>query len=137
MKALKVRVLEENDYDQTLVGWWKDWGWQAPDKDFLPDDGKGGFIVMDGDIPICAGFVYITNSKVAWVDWIISDRFYKDRAKRDKALDLLLNTLTNVSKSSGNKYAYALIKHPNLINRYKQLGFIMGDSYTGEMIKEL
>lgn len=137
MKALKIRVLEENDYDNTLVGWWKDWGWQAPDKDFLPDDGKGGFIVMDGDVPICAGFVYITNSKVAWVDWIISDKFYKDRTKRDKALDLLLNTLIGASKGSGNKYAYALIKHPNLIGRYKKLGFTLGDTYTGEMIKEL
>lgn len=137
MKALKIRVLEENDYEQTLVGWWKDWGWQAPDKDFLPENGKGGFIVLDGDTPICAGFLYVTNSKVAWVDWIISNKNYNQKTKRNDALNLLVSTLTNVAKSSGNKYAYALIKHPNLIIRYKEHGYLQGDSYVGEMIKTL
>lgn len=135
MEALKIRVLEENDYDQILVGWWKDWGWEAPTRDFLPDNGKGGFIVFDDDIPICAGFLYVTNSKVAWVDWIISNKKYTDRNKRSNALDLLIETLTNLGEGTGNKYAYALIKHPNLIDRYKRFGYINGDTYTSEMIK--
>lgn len=137
MKALKIRVLDEKDYDETLVKWWSDWGWTAPNKDFLPDDGKGGFIVFDKETPICAGFLYVTNSKVAWVDWIISNKQYTDREKRDVALNLLIETLTNLGKGLGNKYAYALIKHPNLIVRYKQFGYELGDSYTGEMIKQL
>jgi hypothetical protein len=39
---LYIRELNETDYDEILVGWWKDWGWSAPPKDFLPRDGKGG-----------------------------------------------------------------------------------------------
>lgn len=137
MDALKIRVLNEHDYDEILVGWWRDWGWTPPHKDFLPDDGKGGFIVFDDDIPICAGFIYMTNSKVAWVDWIISNKRYVKRANRDQALDILLETLSNTCHTIGSKYIYALIKHPNLMVRYKKHGFSMGDTYTGEMIKQL
>ena len=72
-----IRELNETDYESILVGWWKDWRWTPPPKDFLPDGGKGGFIVYDGDIPVCAGYIYITNSKVGWCDWIISNINYK------------------------------------------------------------
>ena len=38
-----IRKLNSTDYDNILVEWWKDWGWDAPAKDFLPDDGEGGW----------------------------------------------------------------------------------------------
>jgi hypothetical protein len=132
---LTIRQLNENDYQETLVNWWKDWGWTAPEKDFLPDNGMGGYIVYDGDIPVCAGFIYITNSRVAWVDWIISNKEYRE--KRREAITMLIDTLTNLSKMSGSKYAYALIKNDSLIKTYESLGYIKGDSYTSEMIKLL
>lgn len=132
---LTIRQLNENDYQDILVGWWKDWGWIAPEKDFLPDDGKGGYIVYDGDIPVCAGFIYVTNSRVAWVDWIISNKEYRE--KRREAITMLIDALTNLSKMSGSKYAYALIKNDSLIKTYESLGYIKGDSYTSEMIKIL
>lgn len=132
---LTIRQLNENDYQDILVCWWKDWGWIAPEKDFLPDDGKGGYIVYDGDIPVCAGFIYVTNSRVAWVDWIISNKEYRE--KRREAITMLIDALTNLSKMSGSKYAYALIKNDSLIKTYESLGYIKGDSYTSEMIKIL
>jgi hypothetical protein len=132
---LTIRQLNENDYQETLVKWWEDWGWTAPEKDFLPDNGMGGYIVYDGDIPVCAGFIYITNSRVAWVDWIISNKEYKE--KRREAITMLIDTLTNLSKMSGSKYAYALIKNESLIKTYESLGYVKGDSYTSEMIKLL
>jgi hypothetical protein len=137
MESINIRHLNDTDYDDILVGWWKQWGWEAPSRDFLPRDGSGGVIVFDGDIPICAGFLYITNSKASWIDWIISSKTYTDREKRKYAINLLIDQLTNLSKDLGNKYAYALIKHPNLIKTYEDLGYIKGDSYQSEMIKIL
>jgi len=137
MGTLIVRKLNSTDYEDTLVGWWKDWGWEAPVKDFLPDDGEGGIIVFDGDVPICAGFVYLTNSKVAWVDWIISSKTYNEKPKRREAIRLLISSLTNVCKDVGFKYSYALIKNKPLIKVYEELGYIEGDKYTTEMIKLL
>jgi hypothetical protein len=134
---LYIRRLEDNDYDNILLTWWKAWGWEAPPKDFLPNDGVGGFIVYDNDIPVCAGFVYVTNSKVSWVDWIISNKEYREKPNRKDAINLLIDTLTNQCKSFGSKYIYALIKNKNLIETYENFGYIKGDSYTGEMIKVL
>ena len=132
-----IRPLGETDYEDILVGWWKDWKWTPPLKDFLPSDGKGGVMVLDNDIPVCAGFVYMTNSKVAWVDWIISNKEYKKKPQRKEALDLLITTLTNICKDTGNKYCYALIKNKSLIKTYETLGYNSADSYTQEMIKVL
>jgi hypothetical protein len=132
---LTIRQLNENDYQDILVDWWKDWGWTAPERDFLPDNGMGGYIVYDGEIPVCAGFIYVTNSRVAWVDWIISNKEYKE--KRREAITMLIDALTNLSRMSGSKYAYALIKNESLIKMYESLGYIKGDSYTSEMIKLL
>lgn len=134
---LTIRPLNENDYQEILVGWWKQWNWEPPSKDFLPDDGKGGVIVYDGDTPICAGFMYITNSKAAWVDWIISNKEYRVKGKRKEAITLLIASLTNISKSTGSKYGYALIKNQSLIQTYIDLGWSKGDGYTSEMIKIL
>jgi hypothetical protein len=134
---LTIRQLNDNDYQEILVNWWTEWGWTAPEKDFLPDDGMGGYIVYDGEIPICAGFIYVTNSRVAWVDWIISNKQYREKGKRKEAISMLIESLTNISKMSGSKYAYALIKNNSLIQTYENLGYIKGDSYTSEMIKLL
>ena len=48
-----IRKLNPSDYEDVLVGWWKDWGWQAPAKDFLPDNGEGGMMVLLEDRPVC------------------------------------------------------------------------------------
>lgn len=135
--ALKIRELNDTDYEDILVGWWKDWGWQPPQKDFLPDDGKGGIIVYDDDVPICAGYMYLTNSRVGWVDWIISNRNYTNKELRKNAISLLVSRLTDICGLIGCKYIYALIKNESLINTYESLGYIKGDSYTSEMIKVL
>jgi hypothetical protein len=135
--ALTIRELNDSDYDDILIGWWKDWKWVPPQKDFLPNDGKGGIIVYDGDVPICAGFMYLTNSKVGWVDWIISSRYYTNKELRKDAIELLVSRLTDICGLVGCKYVYALIKNQSLIKTYEELGYIKGDSYTSEMIKVL
>ena len=134
---LYIRELNENDYDEILVGWWEQWGWVAPKRDFLPDNGKGGIIVFDQDVPVCAGFMYITNSKVAWVDWIISNKEYTKKPQRKDAIKLLVSSLTSICEISGNKYIYALIKNESLIKTYQELGYVNGSTYTTEMIKIL
>lgn len=134
---LFIRELNEFDYEEILCGWWEQWGWNAPEKDFLPNDGKGGVIVYDGDTPVCAGFMYLTNSKVAWVDWIISNKEYIKKPQRRDAIKLLVSSLTDICKSTGSKYSYALIKNESLIGMYEELGYVKGDSYTIEMIKVL
>jgi len=131
-----LRKLNSTDYEDILVGWWKDWGWEAIPKDFLPEDGEGGVIIFDGEVPVCAGFMYATNSKVAWIEFIISNKQY-DKEKRKKALVLLVDALNNVCKNGGFVYVYSILKNKSLIETYESQGYIKGDSNFFEMIKKL
>ncbi len=137
INGLTVRNLTELDYSKHLVQWWEDWNWVAPVKEFLPDSGKGGVMVLDNDIPVCAGFIYMTNSKVAWVDWIISNKNYKVKPNRKMAIKLLIKTLTQMCRDLGFTFSYALIKNNSLMDTYKDLGYSEADQYNKEMIKKL
>lgn len=135
--TINIRPLNTNDYSDILVGWWKDWGFEAPPKDFLPEDGTSGLIVYVDDVPVCAGFIYMTNSKIAWIDWIISNKNFREKPTRVEAIKHLIDTLTSMAKNLKYTYAYALIKNERLVNIYQEVGYTKGVAYTEEMIKLL
>ena len=90
---LNIRMLKDSDWN-TLVEWWNAWPeWQAPAKEFLPDNGKGGFIVEKQNKPIVAGFLYTTNSKAALLEWIVSNPKYRED-DRNQAIELLIERIT-------------------------------------------
>lgn len=132
---LTARKLTYEDYDNILLGWWRDWRWTAPVREFLPEMGTSGIIVYLEDTPICAGFLYATNSKVFWLEWIISDMRYKDRQVRKQAIDFLIEELCKTAKDAGALFIYSIIKNPSLIGTYEELGFFQGDHGAQEMIK--
>jgi hypothetical protein len=135
--GILVRQLNANDYDDILVGWWKDWGLDAPSRDFLPDDGTSGLIVFDGDEPVCAGFMYTMNAKVAWVEWIVSSKTYRKKPARKECIDLLIYTLTQVCKIKGAKYVFSNNNNKNLIESFTNNGYIKGCTNSTELIKIL
>ena len=135
--TINIRPLNTNDYSDILVGWWRDWGFEAPPKDFLPEDGTSGLIVYVDDVPVCAGFIYMTNSKIAWIDWIISNKNFREKPIRIEAIKHLIDTLTSMAKNLKYTYAYALIKNERLVNIYQEVGYTKGVAYTEEMIKLL
>jgi len=128
-----VRPLKDTDYE-TLCVFWKDWNMEPPLKDFLPQNGEGGIMVMDGEEPICAGFMYATNSKVAWVDWIVSSKTYRKKPQRKEAIELLITTLTTIAKNLGYVYAYSLTDNKILENTFEKLGYTKGIKYSKELI---
>ena len=129
-----IRKLNSTDYEDTLVVWWKDWGWEPPAKDFLPDEGEGGLLVLDNDIPVCAGFIYITNSKVAWINWIVSDKSFENKKIRNKAIEVLLENLVTIAVKNKNSYVFASNNNLSLINRFVNIGFTKGCENTTEII---
>ena len=104
---LNIRMLKDSDWD-TLVKWWAAWPeWQTPPKEFLPDNGRGGFIVEKDNQPIVAGFLYTTNSKAALLEWIISDPEYRD-SDREEAVELLIEGAESVCKEQGIKWIFSI-----------------------------
>jgi hypothetical protein len=133
---LNIRRLEESDWD-TLVSWWDKWPeWTAPPKDFLPDNGKGGFMVENNDTPIVAGFLYKTNSKGVLLEWIISNPNYKEE-DRQVAIELLINGAENVSKELGYKYMFSIGRNKHLIETHKKLKWRVDKKPSHELIKTI
>jgi len=126
--------LQHEHYDTILKGWWKDWEWEAPNRDFLPQDGAGGIMVWDGDTPVCAGFLYNTNSKVAWVEFIISNKEYRLKPNRDESIKQLLDSLISVAKNMDKKYLFANNNNPSLVNHFTGKGFNVGAKNQTEFV---
>jgi len=134
---MKVRYLNETDYDTTLCKWWSDWRWTPPSRDMLPENGSGGIMVYKDEVEICAGFIFLTNSKTAWVEFIVSNIEYKDKENRKLYLSTLVNSLGNILKNVGAKYTYVSLKNESLIKIYEELGYVKGSKGCLEMIKQL
>lgn len=128
-----IRLLNENDYDE-LLKWWKWFRFPAPAREFLPEQGKGGIMVSKDGVNICAGFIYFTNSSIAWIEFIVSNPEYKD-SDRKEAIELLISELTEICRVKGYKVAFTSIKNENLINRFSSSGFIKASTNTTEMMK--
>ena len=129
--------LKGTDYEEVLCNWWKDWRWTPPPKNFLPENGTGGLMIYIDDAPVVAGFLYNTNSDVAWVDFIISDFHYKNKENRMIAIDMLLKSLEERAIALDKKFLYALTKHESLIATYKVNDYVEAGVYNIELIKNL
>ena len=128
---VEVKLVTKEVYDDILCKWWKDWRWTPPKFEMLPNT---GIIVYYDDEPVCAGFVYYTNSKMAWIEYIVSNFHYR-AFNRDEMIELTINTLCELAKDNGFNYLYTSLKSVHLIEKYKKCGFLAGDSKCQEMIK--
>ena len=130
---LNIRRLTSEDYS-TLVKWWDAWPeWQAPPQTFLPDT---GFIVEKNNIGIVAGYVYITNSKAALLEWVISNPEYRESDRKD-AITLLIQAVEHVLAQQGIKHIFTIGRNKHLINVHKKLGWDVDKNPSYEIIKNL
>tara|TARA_R110000787_G_scaffold5480_3_gene20058 strand:+ start:3716 stop:4099 length:384 start_codon:yes stop_codon:yes gene_type:complete len=116
---MKVRDFTQYDYD-TVCRWWEGHSWPAIPECALSDTG----FIIDG---MCAVWVYSTNSCFSLVEWVIGNP-EADKRKLGPALDLLLDHAVEFAKQDGSILIQTTTKHSGLIRRYKNHGFVEGDS---------
>ena len=132
---MNMRKLTESDYE-ALCEWWKAWKWPPVEKDFLSDNGTGGYVIEKDGVMIVAGFVYITNSKVALLEWIISNPEYRE-TDRDMAITCLIKAIETLIKDWGYKYVFSVGRTKALIERHKKLGYHVDETTSHEIVKIL
>ena len=133
---MKLRTLTEQDWD-TLCNWWEAWPkWVNPPKSFLPDNGKGGFMVEKDGKPICAGFIYLTNSDAVLLEWIVSDPEYRENDRKD-ALELLITGAEAACKEIGKKHMFTIGRNRHLIDMHKKLGWTVDSDPSREIVKKI
>lgn len=130
---MNTRTLTESDYE-ILSDWWKAWGWPVMAKDMLPDNGTGGIIVENKGENIVAGFLYWSNSKLVWLDWIISNP-NADKKIRKQAIEMLILTAEQMVKDAGSKYMMSISRSNSLLKIHEKIGWSIDKTPSHEMIK--
>lgn len=129
---LQVRKLHEKDWEY-LPSWWEAYDQPVPQRNFLPNNGVGGFVVCKGSDPIAAMFLWTTNSDTAIPAVVISDKLYKDTDRSD-ALQLLVDFTTDFAYEMGYKFAFAWAKPGKMLEYYKKSGWTVDDTPSHELI---
>jgi len=130
---MNTRTLTESDYE-ILSDWWKAWGWPVMAKDMLPDNGTGGIMVENKGENIVAGFLYWSNSKLVWLDWIISNPD-ADKKIRKQAIEMLILTAEQMVKDAGSKYIMSISRSNSLLKIHEKIGWSIDNTPSHEMIK--
>ena len=134
---IRTRQVHPEDH-ATFVAWGKFWKFAYPPLEILPNRGAGGLVVCDDDgTMICAGYVYMSNSTIAWSEFIISNPAVKSKIIRTAALNQLIQDICQVSKDEGYDMIITSVVNKNLVERYKKNGFVVGSTGAFEMIKKL
>ena len=121
---MKVLPFKTEDHYQVVKSWWDQYeGWDAIHPDILSDT---GFIVFEDDEPLVAGWMYLTNSKVAWLEWVVSNPEC-DRIQRATAIHLLIGHITHMTDSLGLKMLMSAVVNPGFIEKLKEHSFQEAD----------
>lgn len=101
-KSITSRAIDLDKDHETLLKWWKGYSWPAVPKDALP---QNGIMIED----LCAGFIYKTDSSIAWIEWIIGNPEASPQERRN-ALEALIPELVRKAREMGFKSIFGALK---------------------------
>ena len=117
---MEIRNHTADDYP-IFCHWWGQWGWPSIPYEFLP---KNSLVVCHDDRPICAVFLYATDSPIVWAEYYISS---KSDPLRDEAMNVMLKGILPASQAMGAKAVMSGVRHPHLAKRLRAVGFVKSD----------
>jgi N-acetylglutamate synthase-like GNAT family acetyltransferase len=115
----KIRNITRQDFS-VIRKWWETWGEPIPKLEDLPNNGLGGLILERDGILIAANFIYLTNSKSAYLSNLVADPKKPLRKNEQK---ILTDACLARAKQWGCTSIFLITKRDGLINRLKEYGF--------------
>ena len=89
MENIIVRPIKEEDY-KFINKWWKDaTGKNPPPRRLLPENGLHGLMVCKDDNPVACTYLYLTNSKMGYCDYMIGDPEYREKDRFNLIFQLM------------------------------------------------
>ena len=125
MKNITVRPIKEEDY-VLINSWWKSIGKSPPPRNLLPENGLHGLMACKDGKPIVCLYIYLTNSKMAYSDYMISDINYKGRDRFDIILELI-NQSIGAAWNLGYEDFWFITKNKGMLKRCEALGIRVSD----------
>ena len=127
-----IKKFKTND-DNEIINWWKDWGLEIPDQECLP---KKGYVVINNNIKVAAGYLYYTNAKIAYVDFVISNIKYREK-DRNNLITMLIDHMVQKALNKGCKFVWATTANPNIVDKVKKLNYKVLDKKHNIIYKYL
>lgn len=114
---MKIRPFEPSDYGDYAT-WFTGHGWgQAPSLDLLSNT---GFLVYDKEGPLCAGFVYYTNSSITLLEWMATNP-QRHGIRTVKAIKVLIDHVKlMISQLPGPRYLMGATDNKGLKAHYER-----------------
>jgi len=116
---IDIRLIKETDYPE-LIKWWKlyeNYGVVIPRRSLLPDKGLGGYVVEKEGRLVASCFLYLTNSALGYVDYLIADPTYREEDRLELLLDLATR-VTAVAIDNGCESVWAMTSNKNVNNLF-------------------
>jgi len=125
----------KTDYE-IVCGWWDAHKWPRIPLDYLPDNGGGGRILFYNEVPVIVVWVYKTNSRLGWMEWMVSNPS-APKEIRKTAPDILIEDAIEYAKSLEIGVIFTSIRVPRLIRRLLNAGFQVSDPNMTNMTRIL
>ena len=120
-KSIIVRPIEEDDY-RFIDKWWKDaTGKTPPERSLLPENGLHGLMVCKNNNPVACTYLYLTNSKMGYCDYMIGDPEYREKDRYELILQLMVGAI-RTANNLGYEDFWFLTKEEGLLEKCKELG---------------
>ena len=129
---LEIRKVNEKDFIN-IDKWWIDWQGKTVPREILPET---GFIAEFNNNPISAIFMFKTNSSTAAIQWVVSDKNYREK-DRSKILQELIKTCEKEWKKDGGKFLFFWGNNKKFNNSLVDIGFKVGDTGYDQLIKSI
>ena len=96
---MNVRLFDKQKDYKTLCEWWDDWDLTKHHPDALSET---GIIISKDNVDICVGFIYSTDSYIAWFEFITINK-KTTKQQRKGVLEKLGNVMVEKTKEMGFK----------------------------------
>ena len=117
---LKIRKIKTEDY-KYINKWWIEQGFKPVSLDVLPMQGLGGLII-EKQKPIAVAYLYLTNSKMGYIDNLISDPKYISKDRFNIILQLI-SACKQMAIETGCLDVWAFTNSKGIIKRCKKLEY--------------
>ena len=124
-----VKQVNKELYD-LICTWWEARSWPVIPWTTLPSN---GYVVYEDEKPIIAGFLYLSDSALGMIEWIVAS---PDTTKEERArgFDRLMEELLKTAKENDIQILYTSLNHPKLIEKYEKHNFVKAETDVTNMI---
>ena len=125
---LTIRKIKLEDY-KFINKWWVEQGFKPVSLEVLPMKGLGGLII-EKDKPIAAAYLYLTNSKMGYIDNLISNPKYVSKDRFNIILELMA-ACKKMAEDVGCLDMWAITNNKGILKRCKKLGYKVTETNYG------